>query len=128
MNKMLWRLAALPLALGCASEDTGDRADGSVASGLAQAEQEVAQVVARFYRNVSVSVSLADVRSFKVFVVGDVVAAHRDQGELHQAHAVLGVCPCSQRPPPSWATRRGRRLAHRHIPLAEGYVASEAGE
>lgn len=41
MNKMLWRLAALPLALGCASEDTGDGADGSVASGLAQAEQEV---------------------------------------------------------------------------------------
>lgn len=41
MNRMLWRLATLPLALGCASEDTGDGADGSAASGLAQAEQEV---------------------------------------------------------------------------------------
>lgn len=41
MNKMLWKLAVLPLALGCASEDTGDGADGSVASDLVQAEQEV---------------------------------------------------------------------------------------
>jgi len=41
MNKMLWSLAALPLALGCAAEDTGDGADGSVASELAQAELEV---------------------------------------------------------------------------------------
>jgi hypothetical protein len=41
MNKMLWRLAALPLALGCAAEDNRDGADGSVASELARAEQEV---------------------------------------------------------------------------------------
>lgn len=43
MNKMLWSLAALPLVLGCASEDSGDGADGSVESGLAQAKQEVEQ-------------------------------------------------------------------------------------
>lgn len=39
---------------------------------LEQAEQRVRQVVARYYRNVDVHLSLSQVRSFKVFVVGDV--------------------------------------------------------
>jgi protein involved in polysaccharide export with SLBB domain len=39
---------------------------------LEQAEQRVRQVVARYYRNVDVHLSLSQVRSFKVYVVGDV--------------------------------------------------------
>lgn len=39
---------------------------------LEQAEAEVRSLVARYYRGVSVSVTLAQVRTFKVFVVGDV--------------------------------------------------------
>lgn len=39
---------------------------------LDQAEARVRQLVARQYRNVGVSVALAQVRAFKVFVVGDV--------------------------------------------------------
>lgn len=39
---------------------------------LEQAEGRVRQVVGRYYRNVDVHLSLSSVRSFKVFVVGDV--------------------------------------------------------
>ena len=41
MTKILWSLAALPLALGCASEHMGDGSDRTVASELARAEDEV---------------------------------------------------------------------------------------
>ncbi|HEX2188373.1 MAG TPA: SLBB domain-containing protein [Longimicrobiaceae bacterium] len=39
---------------------------------LNQAESQVRELVSRLYRDVSVSVTLAQVRTFKVFVVGDV--------------------------------------------------------
>lgn len=39
-----------------------------------EAERRIRDVVLRYYRNVDVKVSLAQVRSFKVFVVGDVAA------------------------------------------------------
>lgn len=39
---------------------------------LEQAEQEVARHVRRFYQDVEVSLSLAAIRSFKIFLVGDV--------------------------------------------------------